>query len=94
MTHAQLHRAVAAATGESLCTIRQRGFGMPAALEPEDVELVLDCPFCGKPVPYPGTISQGLRPEAECQTCGVAFEFEDDEVYPAPAVVREPALVA
>ena len=52
MTHTQLIRAVAGATGESPRTVARLGFGLaphcPADdLEPEDLLLVLDCPFCG-----------------------------------------------
>jgi hypothetical protein len=46
MTQRQLDRAVSAATGESLATIHRFGFGTPAVLEPEDICLAVDCPFC------------------------------------------------
>ena len=29
------------------------------SMEPEDIRLVLECPFCGRPVPYPGPAAAG-----------------------------------
>ena len=70
MTQAQLDRAVAGATGESLRTIRRLGFGLRPPrrddLEPEDLRLVVDCPFCGRPVAYPGPARDGSPALAEC----------------------------
>jgi len=94
LTQAQLDQEVASATGESLKTIRTRGFGLvsekPADLEPEDLQLQLTCPFCGEHVPYRGGSSDGSAPLAECDRCDLEFPFEPDEVYaastaPAPA---------
>ena len=89
MTQMQLDRAVAAATGESLRTIHHLGFsdhaGRPADLEPEDLCLTLDCPFCGAAVPAPGRRAADRLDFAECPRCDVAFDFADDEVYAAPA---------
>src|SRR5690349_14118543 len=63
MTQAQLEAAVADATGESLRTVHRLGFGLLAGpgdgRGPEDLELVLDCPFCRRPVPYPGRCRDG-----------------------------------
>ena len=80
-----IDRAVAAATGEPLSTIRRLGFG-PAALhapDPSEIALVLDCPFCGRPAAYPGRGMGGEPAMAECDRCDVYFDFADDEVYVA-----------
>ena len=57
MTQMQLDRQIARITGEPLSTVSTLGFSViaeqPDDLEPEDVELVLDCPFCRRPVPIP-----------------------------------------
>jgi hypothetical protein len=85
MTQTLLDCQIARITGEPLSTINTFGFSVvaedPDDLEPEDVELVLDCPFCGKPVPYPGLGGDGSEPLAECDRCDVYFEFDPDEVY-------------
>ena len=85
MTHAQLVLDVAGATGESAVTIKRRGFGLMAThsadLEPENLCLVLDCPFCGHPVAYPGAVSDGAQALAECLLCDVYFDFALEEVY-------------
>jgi hypothetical protein len=87
VTPAQLERAIARATGEALPTIRRLGFsaatGPAIDLEPEDVALVLDCPFCGRPVAYPGTTGVGALALAECLRCDVIYEFDTAEVYVA-----------
>jgi hypothetical protein len=65
----QLERTVARQTGESPRTIRDLGFtlrtGPPGDLEPEDLRLMLDCPFCGRAVPYPGRAGDGSPALAE-----------------------------
>jgi hypothetical protein len=85
MTQAQLEIAVADATGESLHTIHRLGFSIlgaaPDGPGPEDLTLVLDCPFCRRPVPYPGRCRDGSNPLGECLDCDVYFGFGDDEVY-------------
>ncbi len=83
MTQSQLDRAVAAATGESLRTIHALGFGRPAELEPEDLALRVDCPFCGAAVPAPAPHAADALAFAECARCDVAFDCPDDEVYAA-----------
>jgi len=92
MTQAQLNCSVASITGESLCTVRALGFGLviedPDDLDPEDLRLVVDCPFCRKPVPYPGDVCNDSLPLAECPDCDVEFPFEVDEVYVAGGPVR------
>jgi hypothetical protein len=96
-TQRQLDRAVARRTGESLATIRRLGFGPLVAgpdapdLEPEDLQLALDCPFCGHPVALasgPG----GPPPLAGCDRCDVEFGYDPSEVYPAPAVAVGPRV--
>ena len=85
MTKLALDRAVAAATGEPLATIRRLGFG-PADAPPAEAgepALVLDCPFCGRPVAYPGRGRDGEPAMAACRRCDVYFDFDDAEVYVA-----------
>jgi hypothetical protein len=96
MTQAQLDCAIADATGESLHTVHRLGFsllfGDPAEREPEDLCLVLDCPFCRRPVPYPGRVRGGAQAQAECLDCDACFEPREHEVYAAdPAVLAVPA---
>jgi hypothetical protein len=87
MTQAQLDRSVADRTGESLRTVHRLGFqpdstGPP---EPEEIRLVVDCPFCGRAVPYPGRVGDGSPALAECinPSCDVYFDFADTDVYAA-----------
>jgi hypothetical protein len=84
VTRPALERAVAAALGEPIATVRRLGFG-PACLampgEPEEPMLVLDCPFCRAAVAYPGRSRDGSAAMAECEACDVYFDFEPSEVY-------------
>jgi hypothetical protein len=84
MTQAQLTRAVAGVTGESLRTVRARGFSLlgSGARDPESVDprLVLDCPFCGRLVAYPGQTPSGTLAPAECLRCDVEFDCAVHEV--------------
>jgi hypothetical protein len=99
MTQLQLNRQLARITGEPHGTLKSLGFSIlrPADKddEPEDIELVLDCPLCGRPVPYPGGGREGCDLLAECERCDVYFGFEPDEVYPTsrgdlPTTVARP----
>jgi hypothetical protein len=87
MTQAQLDRSVADRTGESLRTVHRLGFqpGPARELEPEDLRLVVDCPFCGRAVPYPGRSRDGSPALAEClnPACDVYFDFAEADVYAA-----------
>jgi hypothetical protein len=81
---------VAAATGETLSTIRRLGFGPDVAATcdgpgADDLALALDCPFCGHPAAYPGRGRRGEPALAECGRCDVYFDFADAEVYVADA---------
>ncbi len=86
MTQMQLDRQIARITGDPLSTVNTLGFSViaeqPDDLEPEDVELVLDCPFCRRPVSYPGPAGDGTEALAECDRCDVYFAFDPSEVYP------------
>jgi hypothetical protein len=86
MTQLQLDRSIAALTGEPVRLVRQLGFsvlsGEAEALEPEELRLVLNCPFCGHPAPYPDQAGDGSTLLAECDRCDVYFDYEVDEVYP------------
>ena len=92
MTQTQVEHQIAGMTGESLATILRMGFStmlqQPDELEPEDVQLVLDCPFCGHPVPYPGLAGDGSEAMAECDRCDVYFGFDPEEVYTVTADER------
>ena len=46
---------------------------------------MLECPFCGRPVPYPGSAAAGSEPMAECERCDVYFGFDTFEVYATAA---------
>jgi hypothetical protein len=87
MTRTRLHSSIAARTGEPLSVIRQIGFSLLTnnrdEPKPEDIILVLHCPFCGEQVPDPGRTGDGSNALAECPDCDVYFEFEDGEVFPA-----------
>ena len=93
MTKLALDRAVAAATGEPLSTIRRLGFGpeVPRTPDAAELALVLDCPFCGRPAAYPGRGKLGELALAECDRCDVYFDFADVEVYVAEAALDERA---
>jgi hypothetical protein len=90
MTQLQLERAVARATGEPLTLIRGLGFGVarrrPADLEPEDLALRVECPFCGRHLPYPGTDRGGNPALGECPACDVYFDVAPADVFAAPAL--------
>jgi hypothetical protein len=83
MTQLQLDRTVARKTGDSLRTIRHLGFsieaGPPQDLEPEDLHLAVDCPFCGRPCDLPA--GQSLL--TECDACDLDFDYDPDDVYAA-----------
>jgi hypothetical protein len=88
MTQLQLDSAVARSTGEDLCVVRCLGFSpLPlglAGLEPEDLSLVVDCPFCGHGTSL--TVHDaGLPAMAECDHCDVYFDFATEDVYAAPS---------
>jgi hypothetical protein len=88
-----IDRAVAIATGEPLSTIRRLGFEPDSSRrdDPAEIALVLDCPFCGRPVAYPGRGRCGEPAMAECGRCDVYFDFPDDEVYVAASATGERA---
>jgi hypothetical protein len=96
MTQSQLVRAVAGATGESLRTIRGRGFSiLPESSRhraPEDLVLAVMCPFCGR------AIALTKRPRsapslAECGRCDIEFDYQPADVFVTHAHPRE-VLVA
>ena len=88
MTQAQLDRSVARTIGESLRTVRRLGFSdladVPADPHPEALYLVIDCPRCRRPAPYPG--GDGTRPPAECPACEAKFAFDLLDVYVAASL--------
>ena len=98
MTQAQLNHRIAERTGESLAMIRRLGFNLVTERRdqpgPEDIRLVLHCPFCRSQVPYPGRAGDGSQPLAECHACDVYFEFGDREVFPATSRPARDAMPA
>jgi hypothetical protein len=94
VTQAQLDRAVATATGETVRDIRHRGFGIlehrPASPDPDDLSLVIDCPFCGGVIAYPGLPGDDAPSLAACPTCDVEFEYAPYEVYTAGTTFSRP----
>lgn len=86
MTQSQLHHAVARSTGESLRTVRRLGFhtAAAAALEPEELRLAVDCPFCGHACVLTASLTASV-PLAECDPCDVVFNLESDDVYATAA---------
>ena len=95
MTQAQLDRTVARRTGESIQTIRHLGFhaqvGPCKDLEPEDLHLAVDCPFCGKGNKLPSGPG-GLPALAECDRCDVFFDYAPAEVYAAGPAIHTPSI--
>ena len=89
MTRAEVSHLVAARTGESLSVIRRLGFQIvPETCQraaADDLCLVVPCPFCREPVPYPGRSGDGSAVLAECADCDVYFEADDRDVFPASA---------
>jgi hypothetical protein len=85
LTQIQLTCQIATITGEPLSACNRLGFSVipeqPDGLEPEDVELVLNCPFCGHQVLYPARARDGSETLAECDAREVYFGFDPDEVY-------------
>jgi hypothetical protein len=55
----------------------------PADLEPEDLTLQVECPFCGAALSYPGAVRGGELPLGECDRCDVYFDVEPDDVFAA-----------
>ncbi len=89
MTQAQLDRTVAGRTGETVGTVRRLGFQLQIAapLDPyhDDLRLVVDCPSCRRPVPYPGRDRDGSPALAECADpgCDLYFDVDPARVYAA-----------
>ena len=94
MTRTQLNHQVARITGEPIGNITALGFSLlrpgGESMEPEDIRLVLECPFCGRPVPYPGCAATDSEPMAECERCDVYFGFDTCEVYATAAQKPSP----
>jgi hypothetical protein len=92
MTRTQLNHQVARITGEPIGNITALGFSLlrpgGESMEPEEIRLVLECPFCGRPVPYPRSAAAGSEPMAECERCDVYFGFDTFEVYATAAQKR------
>ena len=84
MTRTQLNNQVARITGEPIGNIKSLGFSLlcpsSESMEPENIRLVLECPFCGRPVPYPGPAAEGSEAIAECEQCDVDFDFLPQDV--------------
>jgi hypothetical protein len=90
MTQLQLDCAVAVAIGEPVATVHRRGFSIlaedPNDAEPEEVRLVVICPYCIRAVPYQGLVGDGSLALAECLRCNVLFDVASDAIFAtAPA---------
>jgi hypothetical protein len=89
MTQAQLDIAVAQVLGESVRTVHDIGFSLVKSRqddpEPDELRLVVDCPFCRATVPYPGCSADDSPAMGECDNCDVEFPFEAEEVYAVAA---------
>ena len=97
MTQHQLDSAVARATGESPRTIHALGFGplrrRPDDLEPEDLVLAVDCPFCGRPATL--ATERGAWPDmGACDRCDAFFEYRPHEIYATATETLAPAGAA
>ena len=81
MTTTQFDRFIAHRTGDTLSS-RPNSTGR---LEAEEVRLVVDCPFCGRAVPYPGRVRDGSSALAECldPRCDIYFDFAEADVHAA-----------
>jgi hypothetical protein len=81
MTQSQLNLAVASRTGESLATVRSIGFStlkaLRARLEPDDIALRLECPFCRAPI----DLARARSSLAACDACDTEFEYDEREVF-------------
>jgi hypothetical protein len=98
MIQSELDRAVAGATGESLTKIRALGFSALSLgatdLEPEDIDLRVECPLCSTAVPYPGRASDGSSALAECRCCDLYFDFAPEDVRTIVTTCETTARVA
>jgi hypothetical protein len=88
MTSAQIVRAVARTTHESVSTIRSIGFQPivdPEEFSDNEAHLWLDCPICGRVVHLADGKLEDLPELAECGHCESLFDYKFDEVFAAPA---------
>ena len=94
MTHSEIEKAVARATGETRHVIRRYGFSLvPEEPEPPiDPSLVLDCPGCGIRL-QANDVSDPLG-ELECPRCDAVYPFAVDELYVGDAPEPEFAACA
>ncbi len=85
MTETKPNHQIARITGESLPYAhfsRDREIAdQEDGQKPENGTLVVDCPFCGRTVLYPGLAGDGARLLAECEQCDIYFEIDIKEVY-------------
>jgi hypothetical protein len=84
VTQAQLDRAVASATGETLRDVRSRGFGLLSARrrspEPDQLILVIACPFCRAVVQFVPASEIEMPALVGCPECDVEFEYAPHEI--------------
>jgi hypothetical protein len=87
VTHAQLFRGVAGRAGAPVRAARRSGLhpGTAAPGDPRSAapRLVVNCPSCRRPVPYPGRADDGSVAMAECAdpACDLYFDFDPSAVY-------------
>ena len=82
MKQSEIDGAVARATGESRRTIAGRVFSLdrPFPRTPPSLDVGLDCPGCGHPVPLDRKAPSGLWSEAECGRCDAIYDVTPDEL--------------
>jgi hypothetical protein len=83
----QQEHQLARLTGEPLTTIPRGDSWISQQSDdpgPQAVQLVVDCPLCGQPVPYPGQASGGSDTMAECARCDIYFSFDPDDIHTLP----------
>ena len=87
MTQPQLDRAVAGRhrrVAPHRPPPRLRPQAPPPAPTPATSRLVVDCPFCGRPVRLPGPAAGGAAGDGRVRAgCDVYFDFDAAEVYAA-----------
>ncbi len=82
MKQTEIDRAVARTTGESRRTIAGRGFSLdrPSPPTAASLEVGLDCPGCGHPVPLHSDTNTQPWNEAECERCDAVYDVAPGEL--------------
>jgi hypothetical protein len=90
MSHTKVYGACIATLG---LVSHHAGSAIPADAHLQDTQrLVVDCPHCGRSVPYPGRIEGGEQALAECVPCDVYFDCDSGLVRRLESIGCGPAL--